>query len=169
MVPELPPMLKASREATKVSYRQLGKSGLRVSVPILGGLSLGSTEFEPWALDEEKVCTITLHGPACTIANSGTGTSPTEGCLRSRPQHRKYPRGLLSAVLISGAVGHGQQLLEWQIRRDHRKGDSDVQHPAAQTGHPHQMLGPRQRARKRVCCSVRGRDARRQGICESIR
>ncbi|KAL5361404.1 NADP-dependent oxidoreductase domain-containing protein [Aspergillus floccosus] len=54
MAPELPPMLKASREATKVSYRQLGKSGLRVSVPILGGLSFGSTEFEPWALDEEK-------------------------------------------------------------------------------------------------------------------
>lgn len=36
---EYPPKLKASFEATKVSYKQLGKSGLRVSVPIFGCVS----------------------------------------------------------------------------------------------------------------------------------
>ncbi|KAL4893691.1 NADP-dependent oxidoreductase domain-containing protein [Aspergillus ambiguus] len=54
MSTELPPMLKASRETTKVRYKQLGKSGLRVSVPILGGMSIGSTEFGSWILDEKK-------------------------------------------------------------------------------------------------------------------
>lgn len=60
MAAELPPLLKASLEQTKVSYRQLGKSGLRVSVPILGGMSIGSPEWGSWILNEEKVspCTV---------------------------------------------------------------------------------------------------------------
>ncbi|KAF9888740.1 hypothetical protein FE257_008315 [Aspergillus nanangensis] len=58
MATVLPPMLKASAEATTVSYRQLGKSGLRVSVPILGGMSFGSPEFGAWILDEEKALSI---------------------------------------------------------------------------------------------------------------
>lgn len=34
----MPKTLKDSLDATKVSYAQLGKSGLRVSVPILGAM-----------------------------------------------------------------------------------------------------------------------------------
>ncbi|KAF8429424.1 NADP-dependent oxidoreductase domain-containing protein [Boletus edulis BED1] len=37
----------------KVQYRQLGKSGLRVSVPILGAMSFGSSEWSTWVLEEE--------------------------------------------------------------------------------------------------------------------
>jgi len=37
----------------KVQYRQLGKSGLRVSVPILGAMTFGSSKWSPWVLDEE--------------------------------------------------------------------------------------------------------------------
>jgi len=37
----------------KVEYRQLGKSGLRVSFPILGAMSFGSSKWNPWVLDEE--------------------------------------------------------------------------------------------------------------------
>lgn len=33
-------------------YRQLGCSGLRVSVPILGAMSLGDSRWAPWVLDE---------------------------------------------------------------------------------------------------------------------
>ncbi|EMD33851.1 hypothetical protein CERSUDRAFT_117380 [Gelatoporia subvermispora B] len=36
-----------------VEYRQLGKSGLRVSVPILGAMSFGSHEWAPWVIDED--------------------------------------------------------------------------------------------------------------------
>ncbi|KAK9365038.1 NADP-dependent oxidoreductase domain-containing protein [Lipomyces kononenkoae] len=34
-----------------VEYRKLGKSGLRVSVPILGCMSFGSPQWGPWVLD----------------------------------------------------------------------------------------------------------------------
>ncbi|KAK7204341.1 Aldo/keto reductase [Myxozyma melibiosi] len=37
-----------------VEYRKLGKSGLRVSVPILGCMSFGSSEWAPWVLDKEE-------------------------------------------------------------------------------------------------------------------
>ncbi|EED79604.1 predicted protein [Postia placenta Mad-698-R] len=35
-------------------YRQLGRSGLRVSVPILGGMTFGNTKWNPWLLTEEQ-------------------------------------------------------------------------------------------------------------------
>lgn len=54
MAPELPPLLRESRDKTKVSYRRLGNSGLWVSVPILGGMSIGSSEFGSWIIEEEK-------------------------------------------------------------------------------------------------------------------
>jgi aryl-alcohol dehydrogenase-like predicted oxidoreductase len=38
---------------TKAEYRQLGKSGLRVSVPILGAMSFGDPSWQPWVIDEE--------------------------------------------------------------------------------------------------------------------
>lgn len=35
-------------------YKQLGSSGLRVSVPILGCMSYGSSQWQPWILDEDE-------------------------------------------------------------------------------------------------------------------
>jgi hypothetical protein len=45
--------LEESVNASKAEYRQLGKSGLRVSVPILGAMSFGDPEWNSWVLDEE--------------------------------------------------------------------------------------------------------------------
>lgn len=47
---DLQQLLKES----KAEYRQLGKSGLRVSVPILGAMSIGSKEWMPWVLEEDE-------------------------------------------------------------------------------------------------------------------
>lgn len=52
---QLPNRLKQSLEDTKVQYRQLGKSGLRVSVPVLGCMSFGDPQAIPWAIGEDKV------------------------------------------------------------------------------------------------------------------
>lgn len=49
------PYLNASLKATKVEYRQLGQSGLRVSMPIFGAMSLGDKRSMPWAVEEEEV------------------------------------------------------------------------------------------------------------------
>ncbi|KAL1652827.1 hypothetical protein SLS61_004447 [Didymella pomorum] len=39
---------------SKAEYRQLGKSGLRVSVPIFGCMSFGSSKWQPWVIEEEE-------------------------------------------------------------------------------------------------------------------
>lgn len=51
---QLPSRLRQSLEDTKAQYRQLGKSGLRVSVPILGCMGFGDPQAIPWALGEDK-------------------------------------------------------------------------------------------------------------------
>lgn len=52
---EIPQGFKQSLESTKAEYKQLGKSGLRVSVPILGAMSFGSKSWQPWVLEEDQV------------------------------------------------------------------------------------------------------------------
>ncbi|KAH6884280.1 aldo/keto reductase [Thelonectria olida] len=42
-----------SYQDTKCEYRQLGSSGLRVSVPIFGCMSIGDQKSMPWTIDEE--------------------------------------------------------------------------------------------------------------------
>jgi aryl-alcohol dehydrogenase-like predicted oxidoreductase len=44
-----------TNEQPKIEYRRLGKSGLRVSVPILGAMSIGSSKWAPWVIEEEEV------------------------------------------------------------------------------------------------------------------
>ncbi|KAL6689747.1 hypothetical protein J3F84DRAFT_391529 [Trichoderma pleuroticola] len=50
----LPPALQKSLDESRVEYVRLGTSGLRVSVPILGAMSLGSSKWMPWVLDEDE-------------------------------------------------------------------------------------------------------------------
>jgi hypothetical protein len=53
--PELPPSLKKSLENSKAEYVRLGKSGLKISVPIMEAMSLGSKHWAPWLIEEEEV------------------------------------------------------------------------------------------------------------------
>lgn len=52
---QMPESLKRSLEGSKAEYRRLGRSGLKVSVPILGAMSFGSAKWMDWVLEEEKV------------------------------------------------------------------------------------------------------------------
>ena len=45
----------SSEHLPQVEYRQLGKSGLRVSVPILGAMSIGDKRWMEWVIEEEEV------------------------------------------------------------------------------------------------------------------
>ncbi|KAF4553592.1 Aldo-keto reductase-like protein 1 [Elsinoe fawcettii] len=47
------PITEAIKE-NKTIYRRLGRSGLRVSVPILGGMGIGDPAWIDWILDEDK-------------------------------------------------------------------------------------------------------------------
>lgn len=51
---QLPPKLKESLANSKCEYRFLGKSGLRVSVPIFGCMSFGDPRMMSWVLGEDE-------------------------------------------------------------------------------------------------------------------
>jgi aryl-alcohol dehydrogenase-like predicted oxidoreductase len=51
------PFLRSVSE-TKAQYVRLGKSGLYVSVPILGAMSFGSKDWQPWVIEEEEALPI---------------------------------------------------------------------------------------------------------------
>jgi hypothetical protein len=65
---EIPQTVKDSVAATKAEYVQLGKSGLRVSVPILGAMSFGDPKWAPWVIDEEKVSSKILKANTSPLA-----------------------------------------------------------------------------------------------------
>ena len=46
--------MAAKADMPYAEYRQLGKSGLRVSVPILGAMSIGDKRWQPWVLEEDE-------------------------------------------------------------------------------------------------------------------
>ncbi|KZT53918.1 Aldo/keto reductase [Calocera cornea HHB12733] len=46
--------MSTTTEKPTVQYVRLGKSGLRVSVPIVGCMSFGSHEWQEWVIDEDK-------------------------------------------------------------------------------------------------------------------
>ena len=58
----MPASLRESLDNTKVSYTQLGASGLRVSVPILGAMSFGHTDWQPWVVSDEDEVMKLLKG-----------------------------------------------------------------------------------------------------------
>lgn len=49
----VPRSLQQSVDSTKVSYTQLGKCGLKVSIPVLGAMSFGHKDWQPWLVDDE--------------------------------------------------------------------------------------------------------------------
>lgn len=51
---QLPQSLADSIANSKAEYRQLGKSGLRVSVPIFGAMSIGHKAWMPWLVEEQE-------------------------------------------------------------------------------------------------------------------
>lgn len=52
--PELPKSLAESSANSKAEYKRLGKSGLRVSVPILGAMSIGHKDWADWVIEEDQ-------------------------------------------------------------------------------------------------------------------
>ncbi|PMD61755.1 Aldo/keto reductase [Hyaloscypha bicolor E] len=52
--PELLESLKRSLENSKAEYVRLGKSGLKISVPFMGAMSLGPKHWAPWLIEEEE-------------------------------------------------------------------------------------------------------------------
>ncbi|RAL03495.1 aldo/keto reductase [Aspergillus ibericus CBS 121593] len=54
MSADIPAAMRTSLENSKCEYRRLGNSGLTVSVPILGCMSLGDKKSQPWTISEDE-------------------------------------------------------------------------------------------------------------------
>ncbi|KAF2277344.1 aldo-keto reductase-like protein [Westerdykella ornata] len=46
--------VQALLKESKAEYRQLGKSGLKISVPVLGAMSIGDKKWQPWVIEEDE-------------------------------------------------------------------------------------------------------------------
>lgn len=79
----IPQSLKESIEKTKCDYRQLGNSGLRISVPVFGCMSFGDTKAQSWAIDEAEVRKFAWQNPVNHI-RSANDFSKNRPCLYSR-------------------------------------------------------------------------------------
>jgi hypothetical protein len=84
-----------SNEQPQVEYRQLGKSGLRVSVPILGAMSIGSNKWQPWVINEDEARALCDHYCERTYPSRPSGSPSLKGRLGPR----------------SHDMGHGKRLL----------------------------------------------------------
>ena len=51
---EMPASLKKSLSQSKAEYVRLGKTGLKLSLPILGAMSFGSSKWMDWVIDNEN-------------------------------------------------------------------------------------------------------------------
>jgi hypothetical protein len=112
----LPPSVAQSLAATKVDYHLLGNSGLRVSIPIVGCMSIGNPEWADWVIGPEKAL------PLLKAAYDRGVTTVISPLQRDS--------GDLTANFI--IVGYGKHLLEWRLRAHYRAGDQGVQPPPSQ-------------------------------------
>lgn len=106
----LPLSLAKSLEETKVDYRRVGNSGLRVSVPIVGCMSIGNPEWAPWVLGPDKALPLLK---AAFDRGVNTVCHPTRICSQFRADFRLV-------------VGHRQRLFKWRLGEGHREGHQGI-------------------------------------------
>ncbi|RFU74501.1 alcohol dehydrogenase [Trichoderma arundinaceum] len=120
----LPPSLRLSLDDTKVSYKQLGKSGLRVSVPILGCMSFGDSIFQPWInSNEAEIDKLLKDAYDCGLNTWDTANVYSNGAserlIGAAIKRHNIPRQKL--VLLSkcwGVVGEEPDIVQLRHGRD---------------------------------------------------
>ncbi|KAF1813177.1 Aldo/keto reductase [Eremomyces bilateralis CBS 781.70] len=97
-----------SVEETKVEYRRLGKSGLRVSVPILGAMSFGTSNWLNWVKDEDKALPLLKHAYDVGLNTWDTANSYSNGIsekvIGNAIKKYKIPRHKL--VILTKCYGY---------------------------------------------------------------
>ena len=100
---------------SKAEYKRLGKSGLKVSVPILGAMSIGSSKWQPWVIEEEE--SLPLLKAAYDRGLTTWDTGMTDGAA-------KYLQQLLTAYkanVYSNGVSEelvGKAIKKYDLPRD---------------------------------------------------
>jgi hypothetical protein len=92
--------IKALLKDSKAEYRQLGKSGLKVSVPILGAMSIGDKAWQSWVIEEEESLPLLKAAYDKGINTWDTGLSP--------PPHFKIPYAF--SEINADGTSHAQRM-----------------------------------------------------------
>jgi hypothetical protein len=109
----VPKALADSISATKAEYRQVGRSGLRVSNPIVGTLGMGDSRWMDWIMEESEVSRLITY--CVHLFQAECASRRPDYCMRhtvkvsthgTRPMHtptgcRKPPSGGRSRSIIS--------------------------------------------------------------------
>ncbi|KAK7983366.1 hypothetical protein PG989_010768 [Apiospora arundinis] len=105
---EVPAALRASIASTKVEYRRVGRSGLRVSNPILGTLGIGNPDWMSWSLGEEEASQL-LHAAYHRGINTwdtanAYSNGQTESIIGRAIKRFKLPRNKLVLMTKVGRI-----------------------------------------------------------------
>ncbi|GLB38796.1 putative aldo keto reductase [Lyophyllum shimeji] len=118
-----------STNPPKVQYRQLGKSGLKISVPIVGAMSFGSPDWADWVLPEEPTMRILQAAWDLGINTIDTANvysnGESERIIGKWIKQSNIPRERLVIAtkcngLVSDTIGHRTTLMpELRSHRDY--------------------------------------------------
>jgi aryl-alcohol dehydrogenase-like predicted oxidoreductase len=106
----------------QVEYRRLGQSGLRVSNPILGAMSLGTSKWAPWVIDEEEVrFAVPSRSRTFVLTLGFIGTTAPGGRMEAWGLVRNRSETSPSATLIALTFGR-----TWDTANMYSNGESEV-------------------------------------------
>jgi aryl-alcohol dehydrogenase-like predicted oxidoreductase len=91
---------------SKAEYKRLGNSGLKVSVPIMGLMSIGSSKWQPWVIEEEESLPLLKAAYDRGLTTWDTGTFLRNGNLHTVANAAKanvYSNGV-SEELVGKAI-----------------------------------------------------------------
>lgn len=149
----LPAGVAKSLEGTKVDYKLLGNSGLRVSVPIVGCMSIGNPEWANWVLGPEK---------ALPLLKAAYDRGVNTVCF---PVPSLHPAWKTKADYIFGVlVGYSKHLFQWRLRESYRSSDQEIRYPTTQVGAYDKGLQLRWRATV-SCIPYHRRTEENQRLC----
>ncbi|TRX91183.1 hypothetical protein FHL15_007971 [Xylaria flabelliformis] len=120
MADQLPSSLNESLHRTKVEYRRLGNSGLKVSVPILGCMSIGDTQAQDWAVAEEEALPLLKYAYDNGVTTWDTANIYSQGAseVLIGKALRKYAIPRHKVVIMTKcfwAVGETPDVHHWDV------------------------------------------------------
>ncbi|KAI0393890.1 aldo/keto reductase [Xylariaceae sp. FL0594] len=119
----IPASLKESLDHTKVEYRRLGNSGLRISVPIFGAMSIGDTKALEWVVNEDEALPLLKHAYDRGLTTWDTANIYSQGASEELVGKalKRYGIPRHKVVVMTKcfwAVGEAADVRHWEARAE---------------------------------------------------
>ncbi|KAF3916153.1 hypothetical protein AA313_de0204166 [Arthrobotrys entomopaga] len=116
----IPKYVQEGLDATKATYRQVGQSGLYVSVPILGAMSMGTKKWQDWVIEEEDALPLlkAAYDKGLNTWDTANGYSNGYSEIIIGKAIKKYEIPRHKVVILTKCYGHvleRQEGLTWMM------------------------------------------------------